>query len=212
MAHRARYAAAMTAITRRLPFGLSKVVEPNMLGYLLINLCTFCIDLGLLGLLHGKERLPIPVAVTLSYGTASLISYILNRVFNFRSHAEVGRQLPVFVAVSASNYLIFVLGLTDLLSAVGVYYELARVIAACCEGVYLYCMLRWIVFRDAAGPDAGKTEDGTTGAAAAAAAASHPSAGFATAQATGPTAAATAEAAQEPEPTEPVFGPAARPN
>jgi hypothetical protein len=69
-------------------------------------------------------------------------------------------------------------------------------------------MLRWIVFRDAAGPDAGETEDGTTGAAAA----SHPSAGFATAQATGPTAAATAEAAQEPEPTEPVFGPAARPN
>jgi putative flippase GtrA len=154
MAHRARYAAAMTAITRRLPFGLSKVVEPNMLGYLLINLCTFCIDLGLLALLHGKERLPIPVAVTISYGTASLISYVLNRVFNFRSHAGVGRQLPVFVAVSASNYLIFVLGLTDLLSAVGVYYELARVLAACCEAVYLYCMLRWVVFRDTATADA----------------------------------------------------------
>ena len=151
MAQRARYAAAMTAITKRLPFGLSKVVEPNMLGYLLINLCTFCIDLGLLGLLHGKERLPIPVAVTISYGTASLISYILNRVLNFRSHADVGRQLPIFVAVSASNYLIFVLGLTDLLSAVGVYYELSRILAACCEAVYLYCMLRWVVFRDTAG-------------------------------------------------------------
>jgi putative flippase GtrA len=150
MAHRARYAAAMTAITRRLPFGLSNVIEPNMLGYLLINLCTFCIDLGLLALLHGKERLPIPVAVTISYGTASLISYVLNRVFNFRSHAEVGRQLPVFIAVSASNYLIFVLGLTDLLSAVGVYYELARILAACCEAVYLYCMMRWVVFRDTA--------------------------------------------------------------
>jgi putative flippase GtrA len=150
MAHRARYAAAMTAITRRLPFGLSNVIEPNMLGYLLINLGTFCIDLGLLALLHGKERLPIPVAVTISYGTASLISYVLNRVFNFRSHAEVGRQLPVFIAVSASNYLIFVLGLTDLLSAVGVYYELARILAACCEAVYLYCMMRWVVFRDTA--------------------------------------------------------------
>ena len=78
---------------------------------------------------------------------------MLNRVFNFRSHAGVGRQLPVFVAVSASNYLIFVLGLTDLLSAVGVYYELARVLAACCEAVYLYCMLRWIVFRDTADAD-----------------------------------------------------------
>jgi putative flippase GtrA len=154
MAHRARYAAAMAAITKRLPFGLSNVVEPNMLGYLLINLGTFCIDLGLLGLLHGKERLPIPIAVTISYGTASLVSYVLNRVFNFRSHAGVGRQLPVFVAVSASNYLIFVLGLTDLLSAVGVYYELARILAACCEAVYLYCMLRWVVFRDTGTADA----------------------------------------------------------
>jgi putative flippase GtrA len=168
MADRARYAAAMTAITKRLPFGLSRVVEPSLLGYLLINLFTFCIDLGLLVLLHGKERLPIPVAVTISYGTASLISYLLNRVFNFRSHAGVGRQLPVFVAVSASNYLIFVLGLTDLLSAVGVYYELSRILAACCEAVYLYCMLRWVVFRDTAetdtGPDIGTrpAEDAAT--------------------------------------------------
>ena len=155
MAHRARYADAMTAITRRLPFGLSEVVEPNMLGYLLINLCTFGIDLALLGLFHGKEKLPIPVAVTFSYGTASLISYVLNRVLNFRSHADVGRQLPVFVAVSLSNYLIFVLGFTDLLATVGVYYELARILAACCEAVYLYCMMRWVVFRDTAATDPG---------------------------------------------------------
>ena len=149
MAHRARYAAAMTAITRRLPFGLSEVIEPNMLGYLLINLCMFFVDLSLLAVFHGSLRWPIPVAVTCSYGSTSIVSYFLNRVLNFRSHAEVGRQLPVYLAVSASNYLIFVLGLTDLLSALGLYYELSRVIAACCEGVYLYCMMRWVVFRDA---------------------------------------------------------------
>ena len=148
MAHRTSYAAAMTAITRRLPFGLSEVIEPNMVGYLLINLCTFFVDLSLFAVFHGHLRWPIPVAVTCSYGTASVLSYVLNRVLNFRSHADVGRQFPVYVAVSASNYLIFVLGLTDLLSTVGVYYELSRVLAACCEGVYLYCMMRWVVFRD----------------------------------------------------------------
>ena len=194
MAHRARYAAAMTAITRRLPFGLSNVIEPNMLGYLLINLCTFCIDLGLLALLHGKERLPIPIAVTISYGTASLISYVLNRVFNFRSHAGVGRQLPVFVAVSASNYLIFVLGLTDLLSAVGVYYELARILAACCEAVYLYCMLRWVVFRDTAAADADPD------AAAAAGARLDADAGTAQEADAGRATRETASAAQAPRP------------
>ena len=138
----------MTAITRRLPFGLSEVVAPSMVGYLLINLCTFFIDLGLLGLFHGHFRWPIPAAVTLSYGTASVISYTANRILNFGSHEAVGKQFPVYVVVSASNYLIFVLGLTSLLSHVGVYYELSRVLAACCEAVYLYCMMRWVVFRD----------------------------------------------------------------
>ena len=150
VANRARFAAAMTAITRRLPFGLARVIEPSMLGYLLINLCTFGIDLGLLGLFHGKLRWPVPVAVTLSYSTASVVSYLFNRVLNFRSHADVGRQFPLYLAVSASNYLVFVLGLTDLLSSSGVYYELSRIIAACCEAVYLYCMMRWVVFRDSA--------------------------------------------------------------
>jgi putative flippase GtrA len=148
VAHRERFAAAMTAITRRLPFGLSEVVAPSLVGYLLINLCTFFVDLALLGLFHGTFRWPLPVAVTLSYGTASVLSYLLNRVLNFRSHDAVGRQFPVFVAVSASNYLIFVLGLTNLLTFLGVYYEFSRVIAACCEAVYLYCMMRWVVFRD----------------------------------------------------------------
>ncbi len=151
VAHRARFAALTTAITRRLPFGLSEVVAPSLVGYLLINLCTFFVDLGLLGLFHGTFRWPIPAAVTLSYGTASLISYVLNRILNFRSHDDVGRQFPLYVAVSASNYLIFVLGLTDLLSSVGVYYELSRVIAACCEAVYLYTMLRFVVFRGSPG-------------------------------------------------------------
>jgi putative flippase GtrA len=151
VAHQARFAAWMTAITSRLPFGLSEVVAPSLVGYLLINLCTFFIDLSLLGLFHGTFRWPIPLAVTLSYGTASVISYVLNRILNFRSHDDVGRQFPLYVAVSASNYLIFVLGLTDLLSSLGVYYEFSRVIAACCEAVYLYTMLRFVVFRGSPG-------------------------------------------------------------
>ena len=151
MAYGARFAAAMTAAARRLPFGLSRVVAPSLLGYLLINLFTFFLDLSILAAAHGGLGWPLPVSVTLSYGTASLTSYVLNRVLNFQSHAAVGAQLPLFVAVSASNYLIFVLGLTDLLSAVGVYFEFARGIAALCEAAYLYSMLRWVVFRDTRG-------------------------------------------------------------
>ena len=190
MAHRTTYAAAMTAITRRLPFGLSEVIEPNMVGYLLINLCTFFVDLSLLAVFHGHLRWPIPVAVTCSYGIASVLSYVLNRVLNFRSHADVGRQFPVYVAVSASNYLIFVLGLTDLLSTVGVYYELSRVLAACCEGVYLYCMMRWVVFRDVSEVPSG--EEPSTEPATGSAAPAPP-----------PTATVSAEATVRPETVRP---------
>ena len=139
----------MTAVTRRLPFGLSGVIAPSLLGYLLINLCTFFLDLAVLAITHGALKWPLPVAVTLSYGSASAVSYVLNRVLNFRSHGALGTQVPVYAAVIASNYLIFVLGLTDLLAAAGVYFELARVIAAVCEAAYLYTMMRWVVFRDA---------------------------------------------------------------
>jgi putative flippase GtrA len=149
MARGARFAAAMASVTRRLPFGLAGVVPPSVIGYLLINLCTFFLDLALLAAFHGALRWPVPLAVTLSYGTAGMVSYAANRVLNFRSHGALGRQLPLYVAVMVSNYLMFVLGLTTGLAAAGVYYELARVIAAACEGVYLYCCMRWIVFRDA---------------------------------------------------------------
>jgi putative flippase GtrA len=148
MPRAARFAAAMTAVTRRLPFGLAGKVAPSVVGYLLINLCTFCLDLALLALFHGALRWPVGVAVTLSYGTAGMVSYVANRVLNFRSHGAVGRQVPLYVLIMASNYLMFVFGLTVGLTAAGVYFELARVIAATCEGVYLYCCMRWIVFRD----------------------------------------------------------------
>jgi putative flippase GtrA len=141
----------MTAISGRLPFGLSAVIPPNVVGYLLINGCTFGLDLALLTTFHGGLGLPLPVAVTLSYGIASLVSYTCNRILNFRSHGNVGTQLPLYVVILTINYLAFILGLVDGLAALGVEYQLARFLAACCEGVFLYCCMRWLVFRDAMG-------------------------------------------------------------
>jgi putative flippase GtrA len=141
----------MAAVARRLPFGLSTVVPPNVLGYVVINLCTFSIDLGLLTLFHGVFKLIPPVAVTLSYAIASLTSYAVNRVLNFRSHGSLGTQLPLSIAIFAVNYLVFLLGVFEGLLALGLEYQLARILAACCEGVFLYCCMRWLVFRDALG-------------------------------------------------------------
>lgn len=153
------FADAMAAVTRVLPFGLSRIVAPSVVGYAIINLCTFFLDFALLALFKGQFRIPLPIAVTLSYGTAGVASYLANRVFNFRSEAAAGKQFPVYVAVMVVNYVVFVEGLTNFLAASGVYFLASRFIAACVEGVYLYCCMRWLVFRDTLGaPETGAPE------------------------------------------------------
>jgi putative flippase GtrA len=143
-----RFTAAMGAVVRRLPFGLARVVPPTLLGYLLINGFTFTVDLTLLTVFHGVLRWPLPLAITCSYATANGLSYTLNRLLNFRSHAAVGPQLGWYLPVVIVNYLAWVLGVGDGLTALGLDYRLSRVAAGVCEAVYMYCAMRWVVFRD----------------------------------------------------------------
>jgi putative flippase GtrA len=135
------------AVVRRLPFGLSSLVAPTFLGFCLINGLAFAIDLVILTGLHSALHLPVPIAVTAGYACAFALSYVLNRTFNFRSHAPVGPQLAIYVVVVVVNYLAFILGVTTGLSAAGVHYQLSRIVAGICEAVYMYCAMRWAVFR-----------------------------------------------------------------
>jgi hypothetical protein len=64
----------------------------------------------------------------------------------------------VYAAVIVVNYLAWILGVGAGLAALGVNYQVARILAAGCEAGYMYAAMRWIVFRDGAGtrgpPDA----------------------------------------------------------
>ena len=135
------------AVVVRLPFGLKSVVAPTFLGFCLINGLTFAVDLIILTGLHTGLRLPVPVAVTAAYVCAFALSYMLNRTFNFQSHAPVGPQVSIYVVVVVVNYLVFILGVTTGLAAVGVHYQLSRIAAGSCEALYMYCAMRWVVFR-----------------------------------------------------------------
>ena len=143
-----RFARSMVALVRVLPFGLDRVVAPSLAGFAVLNAFTFSIDIGLLTTLHGGLRWPLPLAITISYLTAFALSFVLNRRVNFRSHGPLGGQLPIYVAVVAVNYLVWILGVGDGLASLGLDYRVARVAAACCEAVYMYAALRWVVFRD----------------------------------------------------------------
>lgn len=122
-------------------------IPPTLVGFGLINGFTFGVDLALLTVLHGAVGAPYPVAVTLAYGCAFALSYVLNRTLNFRSHAPVGPQVAVYLVVVIVNYLAFILALSTALNVLGVEYRVARMAAGACEAVFMYCALRWVVFR-----------------------------------------------------------------
>jgi putative flippase GtrA len=134
-------------VVSRLPFGLDSIVAPTFLGFVVINVFTFGIDLLILTALHGALRIPLPLAVTVAYACAFALSYYLNRTLNFRSHGAVGPQLAIYVVVVLVNYLAFILAICGALAFIGVEYHLARILAGVCEAVYMYSAMRWIVFR-----------------------------------------------------------------
>lgn len=135
------------AVVGRLPFGLKAVVAPTLVGFCVINGFTFGLDLTILTGLRSGLALPVPIAVAIAYGCALTLSYVLNRVLNFRSHAAVGPQVLTYAVVVAVNYLAFILGVTTALAAIGVHYQLSRLAAGGCEAVYMYSAMRWVVFR-----------------------------------------------------------------
>lgn len=75
---------------------MSLPLPANLVGYLLINGLTFAVDLGVLTLLHGRLHWPGPAAIAGGYLTAFGLGFVLNRRWNFRSHAPVGRQAAVY--------------------------------------------------------------------------------------------------------------------
>jgi putative flippase GtrA len=148
-AGRERFHAFTAAVVRRLPFGLSRVVAPSLLGFGLINGFTFTVDLGLLTVFHSGLGLPLAAAITAAYLLAFGLSFLLNRRFNFRSHAPAGPQAAVYLVAIGVNYVVCILGVGSGLAALGLEYHLARITAGLCEAAYMYCVLRWVVFRDA---------------------------------------------------------------
>lgn len=121
--------------------------------FAVINGFTFLVDLSLVTLVHGHLGAPVPVAVTVGYAVAFSLSFGLNKRFNFRSHAPVGPEAGRYVGVVAVNFVVLLLGITTLLDHLGVQYQLARVAAGACEGVFMYSAMRWFVFRTAGDAD-----------------------------------------------------------
>jgi putative flippase GtrA len=125
------------------------VLDATMVRFAVISGFTYALDLAILTLLHGHLGWPLPLAVTVGYATAFTTNYLLNRVLNFKSRAPIGPESLRYAGVVAVNFGVFLLGVTTLLAAFGVAYQVARVVAGACEGIFMYCAMRWFVFSPA---------------------------------------------------------------
>ena len=137
----------ISRIHRVLPRRLRALVPVTFIGYALINGSAFVIDICLLWVMYERLHWFYPLAVTLGYLVAGAYSLVLNRWLNFQSHGSLSSQGGRYVVGLVSQYVIFIVGLSSLLHLAGVNAELARVVSACCEGLYLYTLMRLWVFR-----------------------------------------------------------------
>ena len=137
----------ITAIHSVLPGFVRRRLPVTFIGYAIINGSAFLLDITCLWVFYNHLHWFYPVAVTVGYAIAAVYSFLLNRWLNFQAHGHVVQQGAGYMAGVVSQYVIFILGLSSLLHWFGVNAELARVISACCEGIYLYVFIRLWVFR-----------------------------------------------------------------
>ncbi|EHM92529.1 hypothetical protein HMPREF0975_02219 [Actinomyces sp. oral taxon 849 str. F0330] len=137
----------ITTIHSELPGFVRSRLPVTFIGYAIINGSAFFLDITCLWVFYNHFHWFYPVAVTVGYVIAAVYSFLLNRWLNFQAHGHVIEQGAGYTVGIISQYVIFILGLSSLLHWFGVNAELARVISACCEGIYLYVFIRLWVFR-----------------------------------------------------------------
>ncbi|WP_314719373.1 GtrA family protein [uncultured Actinomyces sp.] len=142
----------MTVLHRLVPAPLRPRVPLTFIGYVLINGSAFVLDIVCLSVFYNHFHWVYQVAVTMGYVVAGVYSLLLNRWLNFQVSGHLALQGSRYAVGLVSQYVIFILGLSSALHLAGVNAELARVVSACCEGIYLYVLMRLWVFKGAPEP------------------------------------------------------------
>lgn len=145
---RARFDAVVGAVRQRLPAGLRRRVPASFVGFALINVLTFSVDLTVLWILYRRIGLANPLAVTFGYAAGFGLAFVLNRWLTFDARRAVGPQLVRYLGALLVNYLVVILGIGSGLIAAGAPFWSARLVAGLVEAGWMYAALRWWVFRD----------------------------------------------------------------
>lgn len=106
------------------------------------------VDLAVLRVLHGSLHVQLLLATTLSFTGSTLVNFVLNRNWAFSTgrDSRARHQFARFAALILAN-LLSTLAIVALLTWVGVYYLLAKLVATAVNAVANFFAYRHWVFR-----------------------------------------------------------------
>jgi putative flippase GtrA len=120
-----------------------------MVRYCAVGLAVFALDEGCLILLHSQAHLPLSVATALAYAAASLVNFIGSRQWVFEQAAQgaAPRAALIRYFILVVIGLLFTAAAVPLISATGIDYRIAKVMASLLVGIGNYFALPMWVFK-----------------------------------------------------------------
>ncbi|MBG0565204.1 GtrA family protein [Actinoplanes aureus] len=126
--------------------GARRLWEHSAVRFLLVGGLSYAFDVGVLVLLHGVLGMPLALATSVSFMSALLVNFGLNRVFAFQSTSLVGTALLRYLVLVLVNYVTTLLLVTGL-TALGLSYVVSKTVATILNAVMNYEAYRRWVFR-----------------------------------------------------------------
>ncbi len=120
----------------------------NLIRYLYVGGTTFVIDIGLLIFLHGKLKINLAVATSVSYWVSIIYNFILNRwwTFNAKDNNKLRKHLAAYSALLAINYLFTIIFVSFVSHFVN--YAYAKIMAVILQTAWTYRIYKNIIFKD----------------------------------------------------------------
>jgi putative flippase GtrA len=112
--------------------------------YLAVGGTTFCIDLGLLILLHGHYKVNLTIATTVGYSVA--YNFLLNRhwVFSAQQERRLHEHAVLYGCLLAINYVYTVIAMNMLTKHIA--YEFAKMIVIVVAIAWTYPIYKRYIF------------------------------------------------------------------
>jgi len=125
---------------------LSPLLRSSLVRYLVVGLTSFAVDAGILITLREGADAPLLLAATVSFWTALLFNFTLNRVWSFSGRDTVKVSFAKYLALVGANY-VATLGILAVGTRLGVHYVVVKALATATTVCWNYLAYRYWVFR-----------------------------------------------------------------